>query len=237
MAGHWIEHRDPEDETFWRQGGERIVRRNLWFSVLSEHIGFSVWTLWSVMVLFMGPEYGVDPAGQPFLISTATLVGALARAPYTSAVARFGGRNWTVFSALTLLVPTLAALVVMKPGTSYAAFLAVSALTGLGNGSTYKMIPGIFHAQALAQGLRGEEAAARGRLSGAAMGLIGAVGALGGLAVNPAFRQSFQTSGAGTAAFWSFLAFYAVCSALTWAVYLRPAATAPAKPQLSHAEV
>lgn len=69
------------------------------------------------------------------------------------------------------------------------------------------------------------------------MGLIGAVGALGGLAINLAFRQSFQTSGTGTAAFWSFLAFYAVCSVLTWAVYLRRAAAVPAKPQLSYAEV
>ncbi|MGZ2361776.1 NarK/NasA family nitrate transporter [Streptomyces sp. 372A] len=443
MAGRWIEHWDPEDETFWRETGERVARRNLWFSVLSEHIGFSVWTLWSVMVLFMGPEYGVDPAGKFFLISTATLVGAVVRVPYTFAVARFGGRNWTVFSALTLLVPTIAALVVMEPGTSYGTFLAVSALTGigggnfassmtninaffplrrkgwalglnagggnigvpvvqlagllvigtagatyprivlaayiplillaagcaarfmdnlapvrndtgaareavrdrhtwimavlyigtfgsfigysfafglvlqtqfgrtplqaasltfigpllgslirpaggwladryggaritlvnfaamaaatgvvvyasetasltvflvgftalfalsgLGNGSTYKMIPGIFHARAIAQGLRGEEAAARGRrISGAAMGLIGAVGALGGLAINLAFRQSFQTSGAGTAAFWSFLAFYAVCSALTWSVYLRRAAAVTAKPRLGHAGV
>ncbi|MEU5245145.1 DUF3052 family protein, partial [Streptomyces asoensis] len=32
---------------------------DLLFSVLSEHIGFSIWTLWSVLVLFMGPEYGL----------------------------------------------------------------------------------------------------------------------------------------------------------------------------------
>lgn len=135
MAGRWIEHWDPEDETFWRETGERTAHRNLWFSVLSEHIGFSVWTLWSVMVLFMGPEYGIDPAGKFFLISTATLVGALARVPYTFAVARFGGRNWTVFSTLTLLVPVSAALLVMEPGTSYGTFLAVSALTGVGGGN------------------------------------------------------------------------------------------------------
>lgn len=100
------------------------------------------------------------------------------------------------------------------------------------------MIPGIFHAQALAKGLDGEAAAAHGRrLSGAAMGFIGAVGALGGLAINLVFRQSFQASATGTAAFWSFLAFYAVCSALTWAVYLRRPAAVPAKPQIRYAEV
>lgn len=135
MAGRWIETWEPEDETFWREKGERVARRNLWFSVLSEHIGFSIWTLWSVMVLFMGPEYGIDPAGKFFLISTATLVGALVRVPYTFAVARFGGRNWTVFSAVSLLVPTLAAFWVMEPGTSYATFVAVAALTGIGGGN------------------------------------------------------------------------------------------------------
>ncbi|MBT2529966.1 MFS transporter, partial [Streptomyces sp. ISL-99] len=118
MTGRrWIEHWDPEDETFWREGGEQIARRNLLFSVFSEHIGFSIWTLWSVMVLFMGPEYGIDPAGKFFLIATATLVGAVVRVPYTFAVARFGGRNWTIFSALMLLLPTGAAYAVMEPGT------------------------------------------------------------------------------------------------------------------------
>ncbi|CAM5594386.1 MFS transporter OS=Streptomyces microflavus OX=1919 GN=Smic_28540 PE=3 SV=1 [Streptomyces microflavus] len=135
MAGRWIESWEPEDETFWREKGERVARRNLWFSVLSERIGFSVWTLWSVMVLFMGPEYGVDQAGKFFLIFTATLVGALVRVPYTFAVARFGGRNWTVFTAVGLLVPTLAAFWVMEPGTSYGTFVAVAALTGIGGGN------------------------------------------------------------------------------------------------------
>ncbi|RSS39139.1 NarK/NasA family nitrate transporter [Streptomyces sp. WAC07061] len=432
-GGRWIERWDPEDEAFWTETGERTARRNLLYSVLSEHIGFSIWSLWSVMVLFMGPQYGIDPAGKFFLIATATFVGGLVRIPYTFAVARFGGRNWTVVSALLLLAPTIAALVVMEPGTSYGTFLAVAALTGvgggnfassmtninaffplrkkgwalglnagggnigvpvvqlaallvigtagaghprlllwtylplivlaaalalvrmdnlapvrsdggavreaareahtwimaflyvgtfgsfigygfafglvlqtqfgrtplqaasltfigpllgsltrpvggaladrfggaritlatfvamaaatavvllasvraslpvfltgfvalfalsgLGNGSTYKMIPGIFAAKALARGLDGEAAAAHGRrLSGASMGLIGAVGALGGLAINLVFRSAFLQSGSGTAAFATFLGFYAVCCALTWAVYLRrPAATA-----------
>lgn len=73
------------------------------------------------------------------------------------------------------------------------------------------------------------------------MGLIGAVGALGGLAINLAFRQSFRTASTGTSAFVAFLLFYAVCFCLTWAVYLRkaPAGPVPAEeqPRLSYAEV
>ncbi len=128
-----------------------------------------------------------------------------------------------------------------------AVFVVLFVLSGLGNGSTFKMIPGIFQNKALARGLEGEAAVAYGRrLSGASMGLIGAVGALGGVGVNLAFRQSFLSSGTGTGAFVAFLAFYAVCLALTWAVYLRrPAVRAPeatagparAEAGLSRAEV
>ncbi|MBJ6619839.1 nitrate/nitrite transporter [Streptomyces sp. DHE17-7] len=431
----WIQHWDPEDETFWRETGEKVARRNLYFSVLSEHIGFSVWTLWSVLVLFMGPEYGLTPADKFLLTSVVTLVGAVVRVPYTFAVAIFGGRNWTIISAGLLLVPTVAAFTVMEPGTSFSTFLLVGmvagigggnfassmtninaffplrkkgwalglnagggnigvpviqlaalaiigasggprvllgiyiplivvaavlaacymdnlasvkndtgaakdavreghtwimallyigtfgsfigysfafgqvlqtqfgrtplqaayltfigpllgslirplggrladryggaritlwnfvamaaataalvaasmaeslglfvavfvvlfVLSGLGNGSTFKMIPGIFQNKALAEGLTGEKAVAYGRrLSGASMGLIGAVGALGGVAINLAFRQSFLSVGSGTGAFVAFLAYYAVCFAVTWAVYLRrPAVRTPDGP-------
>ncbi|MFE9998429.1 nitrate/nitrite transporter [Streptomyces avermitilis] len=133
--GRWIEEWDPEDEAFWEEKGEKIARRNLLFSVLSEHIGFSIWTLWSVMVLFMGPEYGLTPADKFFIVSMATLVGAIVRVPYTFAVALFGGRNWTIVSASLLLIPTIAAFVVMEPGTSFTTFLVCAMLAGIGGGN------------------------------------------------------------------------------------------------------
>jgi NNP family nitrate/nitrite transporter-like MFS transporter len=134
-GGRWIEHWDPEDETFWNETGEKVARRNLFFSVLSEHIGFSIWTMWSVMVLFMGPEYGLTPADKFTLVSLATLVGAIVRVPYTFAVAVFGGRMWTVVSASLLLVPTVAAFAVMEPGTSFGTFLLCAMLAGVGGGN------------------------------------------------------------------------------------------------------
>ena len=54
-----------------------------------------------------------------FLLTTLpTAVGALLRLPYTLAVARFGGRNWTIISALLLLIPTVVTAIVLKPGVS-----------------------------------------------------------------------------------------------------------------------
>ncbi|WP_219412935.1 MFS transporter [Pseudonocardia nigra] len=437
LAGRWIEDWNPEDKGFWERAGATIANRNLWFSIFVEHVGFSVWTLWSVFVLFMGPEYGVDAAGKFFLGATATLVGAVLRVPYTFAVARFGGRNWTVVSGLLLLIPTVAAAIVLQPGTPYWVFVLMAALagfgggnfassmtnintffpdhrkgaalglnagggnlgvaviqlialfviatigageprlllaiyiplivicsvcaalymdniasvrndtgafrlavadkhtaimsvlyigtfgsfigysfafglvlqtqfgrtplqaaavtfigpllgsfirpvggwladrvggarvttvnflamaastlvcilasgagslalftvgfialfvfSGLGNGSTYKMIPAIFRAHALekvAAGAAEEQALLEARrISGAAIGLISAVGALGGLLINLAFRQSFATTQSGAPAFWAFLAFYLVCTVVTVLCYGRAEAARPA---------
>jgi hypothetical protein len=84
--------------------------------------------MWSVFVLFMGPAYRIDAAGKFLLVSVPTLVGSVLRLPYTFAVARFGGRNWTIVSAALLLVPTILAAIVMHPGTSLTTFLIVAAV-------------------------------------------------------------------------------------------------------------
>ena len=126
---------NPEDEELWASGARRIARRNLALSILSEHIGFSVWSLWSVLVLFLGPAYHVDAAGKFLLTSVPTLVGSVLRLPYSFAVTRFGGRNWTVFSALILLVPCGLAAFLVKPGVSYSTLLVLAAVTGVGGGN------------------------------------------------------------------------------------------------------
>jgi NNP family nitrate/nitrite transporter-like MFS transporter len=133
--GRWIEHWEPENPEFWEATGKRVANRNLWFSVFAEHVGFSIWSLWSVMVLFMGPKFGLSAADKFLLTSTPTLVGAVLRIPYSLAVARFGGRNWTIFSAALLLVPTVLAGFVIHPGTSLGTFMLVAAIAGVGGGN------------------------------------------------------------------------------------------------------
>ena len=129
-----IENWDPEDRHQWESGGRRIAVRNLYWSVFAEHVGFSVWTLFAVMVLFMPEDvYGLD-APDKFLVSAVvTLTGAFLRIPYTLATATFGGRNWTMFSAFVLLIPAGAMLWIMaNPGQPLWLYLVVGALAGLG---------------------------------------------------------------------------------------------------------
>jgi NNP family nitrate/nitrite transporter-like MFS transporter len=134
---HTIDDWDAEDVDAWNNGGAKIARRNLIWSIFAEHVGFSVWSIWSVMVLFMPQNvYHIDAAGKFFLVAMPTLVGAILRLPYTFATATFGGRNWTVFSALALAVPTALTLYFMAhPGTSYTTFMVVAAVAGLGGGN------------------------------------------------------------------------------------------------------
>lgn len=131
----WIDDWRPEDEVFWSARGARIARRNLAFSILSEHIGFSVWTMWSVLVLFLGPEYGFDPSQKFLLTAAPALVGSVVRLPYSFAVAVFGGRNWTVMSALALLVPCVLTGIVLEPGVSFTTLLLVALVAGVGGGN------------------------------------------------------------------------------------------------------
>ncbi|WP_296668013.1 nitrate/nitrite transporter [Demequina sp.] len=148
--GRWIERWEPENELFWEAKGKAIAFRNLVFSIVAEHIGFSVWLLWSIVVVKMygtfddsgalvaaGSNGWALTAGQGFtILAVASGVGAFLRVPYTFAVPIFGGRNWTVISALLLLVPTLGlAWVVSHPETSFTVLLLVAATAGFGGGN------------------------------------------------------------------------------------------------------
>jgi NNP family nitrate/nitrite transporter-like MFS transporter len=136
-SGHWIDDWRPEDPEFWENGGRQVARRNLAWSIFAEHLGFSVWLIWSVSSAFllqMGFEF--TPQQLFLLVALPNLVGSLLRLPYTFAVPKFGGRNWTMISAALLLVPTLLfAIAVQDPGTPFWVFCLIAATAGFGGGN------------------------------------------------------------------------------------------------------
>jgi MFS transporter, NNP family, nitrate/nitrite transporter len=137
LGPHWIKDWNPDDETFWRQGGRRIARRNLFWSILAENLGFSVWLIWSVVATRL-PKVGFTYSTEQLfsIVALPGLVGALMRFPYTFAVPRFGGRNWTIVSALLLFVPTtLLAILVTRPSTPFPLMALAAATAGLGGGN------------------------------------------------------------------------------------------------------
>ncbi|ORM25130.1 nitrate/nitrite transporter [Williamsia sp. 1135] len=134
---HYITDWDPEDVEAWDNGNAAIAKRNLVWSIICEHVGFSIWSMFSALALLMGPEYGIS-LDQKFVIgATATFVGSCLRIPYTQATAIFGGRNWAIFSAVVLMIPTgLTLMLMMNPGEfGFGWFLFVAALTGFGGGN------------------------------------------------------------------------------------------------------
>ncbi|MFI7447980.1 MFS transporter [Nonomuraea sp. NPDC049714] len=131
----WIAEWHPDDAAFWQHTGRKVARRNLIFSILAEHLGFTVWTLWSIVAAQMG-AYAFSTDQLFWLIALPNLIGSVLRVPYTFGPARFGGRNFTVASALLLIIPSvLLGVAVSNPATPYWMFLVIAALAGFGGGN------------------------------------------------------------------------------------------------------
>jgi MFS transporter, NNP family, nitrate/nitrite transporter len=106
--GRWLDDWDPDDEAFWQATGRRIARKNLALSIFAEHLGFSIWVLWTIVVINLANAgFTLSLSEQFLLIALPNLVGSTLRIPYTFAVPRFGGRAWTGISASLLLIPVL----------------------------------------------------------------------------------------------------------------------------------
>jgi MFS transporter, NNP family, nitrate/nitrite transporter len=140
----WIDHWEPEDEAFWETTGRRVARKNLAFSIVAEHLGFSVWVLWTIVVINLGNAgIALSVPEQFWLTAVPNLIGAALRIPYTFAVPRFGGRAWTVLSASLLLVPALLLAFLVPSGwlagqahdTQFWVLLGCAATAGFGGGN------------------------------------------------------------------------------------------------------
>ncbi|MDQ1482003.1 MAG: transporter, family, nitrate/nitrite transporter, partial [Actinomycetota bacterium] len=200
----------------------------LYIGTFGSFIGFSF--AFGQVLLVQFPQSFPTPVKAAAVTFIGPLLGSLIR-PVGGALAdRYRGSVVTFYNFVAMAVGAVIVLIasVQKSLPMFAVgFVLLFIFSGIGNGSVYKMIPAIFHALAqLDTGAGGDLVAANAtaiRRSGALIGLAGAIGAFGGVLVNLAFRQSFLTFKTGNGAYLAFIAFYAICFAVTWAVYIRRA--------------
>jgi NNP family nitrate/nitrite transporter-like MFS transporter len=158
------------------------------------------------------------------------LLGSLSRPLGGLLADKIGGAIVTFWNFIAMGLATIGVMyfVGIKDFTGFLTmFLILFVTTGIGNGSTYRMIPSIFREEKLKEA-KGSSEADRARAvsaarieSGAALGFIGAIGACGGYLIPRGFGASIAATGGPHLALEIYLAFYVTCLALTWWFYLR----------------
>ena len=204
----------------------------LYIGTFGSFIGYSA----ALPLVIKGQFPSVDPMRYAFI---GPLLGALVRPVGGWLADRLGGAKVTVavFVAMSgAALGVIASLPSHGQGGSFPAFLAMFivlfAASGVGNGSTYRMIPvqfATFHqrragSDAAAQAQAGKDAA---REAGAVVGFVSAVAAYGAFFVPKGFGSSIAATGGPATALFCFVAFYATCIGLTWWCYARRGADMP----------
>ena len=168
------------------------------------------------------------------------LVGAIAR-PFGGWLAdKWGGARVTLWNFVVMALAVVGVLHYLPSGRSggdFAGFLAMFLLlfltTGIGNGSTFRMIPVIFATErmreAAGRGRQAEEQALKegNKEAAAVLGFAGAVGAYGGFFIPKSYGTSIALTGGPEGALYVFITFYLTCIATTWWFYVRKSANMP----------
>lgn len=192
----------------------------LYIGTFGSFIGFA--SVFPKLIADQFPEFSAIAVGGASisLAFLGALVGSLAR-PYGGRLSdRFGGARITMVAFAAMGALALAVLLTLPVGNFWlflGLFLLLFAAAGVGNGSTYRMVPIVFALRA-----SGDDAA-RKRKAAAALGLISAIGAYGGFLIPQALNLSFQATGEYSGAFVGFVAVYAALLVLTYVVYVRSA--------------
>lgn len=137
MSTHVLTKWDPEDKAFWEKEGKAIASRNLWISIPALLLAFSVWMVWSMVVVNL-PNVGFKFSNDQlfWLAALPGLSGATLRIFYSFMVPIFGGRKWTTLSTASLLLPALGiGFAVQDPTTPFSVFLILALLCGFGGGN------------------------------------------------------------------------------------------------------
>ena len=160
------------------------------------------------------------------------LVGALSRAATGWISDRWGGGRVTLWTFVVMILAVLGVLYFLgiktQPGAFwgfFAMFMILFFATGVGNASTFQMIPIIMRSEidrlmpekSAEQRLRQAE-----KESAAIIGFTSAIAAYGAFFIPKSYGSSISMTGGPEAALWGFLVFYISCVLVTWWFYTRP---------------
>ncbi|WP_350349655.1 MFS transporter [Agromyces sp. G08B096] len=197
----------------------------LYIGTFGSFIGFA--SVFPKLIADQFPEFsGIAVGGASVSLAfLGALVGSLSR-PYGGRLAdRFGGARVTMFAFGAMAAVTVAVIATLPLGSFWVflgGFLLLFAAAGIGNGSTYRMVPVVFAVRGGGNAGHGGDVSTQ-RRAAAALGLISAIGAYGGFLIPQALSLSAQATGGYTTAFAVFVAAYLGLLLLTWAVYVRGA--------------
>ena len=210
---------------------------------------------WLMCVLYLGTfgSFIGYAAGFPLLIKSqfpnvnplayawlGPLVGAVVR-PFGGWLAdKLGGARVTLWNFIIMALAVVGVVWFLPSGSSagqfggfFVCFLVLFLTTGIGNGSTFRMIPVIFLSEAM-RGVdpRDDAAVAQANKEGntlgaATLGFTAAFAAYGGFFIPKSYGSSIALTGGPQAALWIFVAFYAICIVITWWYYARKNAEMP----------
>ena len=159
------------------------------------------------------------------------LVGALSRSGTGWLADRFGGGRVTFWVFAAMMAGAGGALYFIGVKDQpyafwgfFASFLVLFFASGVGNASTFQMIPAIMGREMVR--LMPDASPEVRRLqaekeSAAITGFTSAIAAFGAFFIPMGYGLSIRFSGGPEAAIWAFLIFYVSCLVLTWAVYTR----------------
>ncbi len=202
----------------------------LYLGTFGSFIGYSA----GLPLLIKSQFTAVDPTQYAFL---GPLAGALARPVGGWLADKLGGANVTFWNFVVMMLAVFGVLYFLPSGASggnfwgfLAMFMLLFATTGVGNGSTFRMIPVIFlterQREASGKGAAAQEQAIKdgAKEAAAVLGFSSALAAYGAFFIPKSYGTSISLTGGPKAALYGFAIFYASCLLITWWYYARKCA-------------
>ncbi|HYQ48142.1 MAG TPA: NarK family nitrate/nitrite MFS transporter [Thermodesulfovibrionales bacterium] len=207
----------------------------LYLGTFGSFIGYSA----GLPLLIKSQFPAVDPVKFAFL---GPLVGAAIRPVGGWLADKLGGAKVTFWNFIVMAAAVFGVLYFLPHGGTggnfwgfLGMFLLLFTTTGIGNGSTFRMIPIIFMTHHKCEDIDASTCTSEqisalkeaAKESAAVLGFSSALAAYGAFFIPKSFGTSITMTGGPQTALYGFLAFYVSCILITWFFYSRKCAEVP----------